>query len=299
MILEAFGKHVTINELSKLVMPVDVGTDAGDLVKALTHYGVVARKWNGLGGVPTPAVCLVKYSGFNRSSVQDVNFKGWHWLILLAEDRLSVVTHDPDWWGTRRNEGAFKVYSRVEWDAAFSPYGSHRVAVLWDQQGEVTMATKVRVTSGANFYDLSLPISIGEVPTVSLDVWSANFYNGLTPGGTVLYSTTFPGPALNLNWGAGSPNAAVPPDNFSAVFVMTHNFTAGTYKWTVNSDDGFRLYVDGMIVPGLDGWIEQSAASKTYTGHVVLTAGIHTLKVDYFEKGGLAALKVSAPSPFM
>ena len=158
--------------------------------------------------------------------------------------------------------------------------------------------SKVRVTSGTQSYDLDMPITLSDVPAATNDVWQANFYNGMTPGGTPLYTTTYPGPALNLNWADKSPAAAVPVDNFSAVFSMTHVFAAGTYQWTVNSDDGFQLLVDGVVVPGLDGWIEQSADSKTYTGHVTLTAGTHTITVRYFEKGGLASLKVSAPSPF-
>jgi hypothetical protein len=76
---------------------------------------------------PLPAICLVWYGGFLRSSVQDKAYKGWHWLVLLdVHDRL-VVTHDPDFWGNRRNEGNCKQYSMQEWQAAFIPYGSGQV----------------------------------------------------------------------------------------------------------------------------------------------------------------------------
>lgn len=148
--------------------------------------------------------------------------------------------------------------------------------------------------------DMEFPGTIvpAVAPPPAADVWQANYYRGLDPTGTVLFSTTYPGPALELNWQAGSPNPAVPVDGFSAIFVCTHVFNAGTWQWKVRSDDGFELSVDDVVVPGLSGWIQQSAASKEYAGQVTLTAGTHTIKVRYFENGGLAELHISAPTPF-
>ncbi len=46
----------------------------------------------------------------------DTGYKGWHWLIMLRQySDGSVVTHDPDWWGSRRDEGCKKTYIGVEW----------------------------------------------------------------------------------------------------------------------------------------------------------------------------------------
>lgn len=69
-----------------------------------------------------PAICLVWYGGFERSSVQDVNFTGWHWVVLLQQHDDHVVVHDPNFkWG-RRNEGHQKRYSAAEWQRTFIPY---------------------------------------------------------------------------------------------------------------------------------------------------------------------------------
>jgi hypothetical protein len=81
-----------------------------------------------------PAICLMWYGGLKRSSVQDTRFRGWHWLVLLEQTAEYVVTHDPDWFDKRRDEGAFKRYSIGEWNAAFIPYngGNRRTAVVLD-----------------------------------------------------------------------------------------------------------------------------------------------------------------------
>ncbi len=154
MVLDGFQQHVTINDISAQIMPgQDVGTDAGDLVKALRDRGVNAQAWAGLTYPPAPYMALVNYAGFDRANVQDVNFRGWHWLIVLSMSDLTVVCHDPDYSGARRNEGDRKRYSRAEFDAAFIKYGQTKIAVVWeDAKPTVTMTpTSGTVASDADF----------------------------------------------------------------------------------------------------------------------------------------------------
>lgn len=136
MVLAAFGQDVPINAISAEIMPGgDVGTDARDLVNELTKRGIKADTWVDVSGYPAwPAICLVKYAGFERANVQDKGFMGWHWMLVLSLSDSTVVCHDPDFAWTRRNEGAFKCYSRREFDAAFVPYGDGKVAVIWKGQ---------------------------------------------------------------------------------------------------------------------------------------------------------------------
>ena len=70
-----------------------------------------------------PAICLVSYNGFDRASVQDRKYNGWHWLILLQDDVLTkqVVVNDPDFWAPQREQGNKKHYSYAEWNKAFIP----------------------------------------------------------------------------------------------------------------------------------------------------------------------------------
>lgn len=67
-------------------------------------------------------ICLVQYSGFERDNVQDKGYLGGHWVVFIEDNDDFVTVHDPDWWGARRLEGAFKTYSKTEWDKAYGYY---------------------------------------------------------------------------------------------------------------------------------------------------------------------------------
>jgi hypothetical protein len=67
--------------------------------------------------------------------------------------------------------------------------------------------------------------------------------------------------------------------------------SAGTYRFTVTSDDGIRLWVDSILV--IDQWNDHAAA--TFTGDVALTAGTHLVKVEYYENTIFAMASVAWP----
>src|SRR5450432_1935880 len=48
--------------------------------------------------------------------------------------------------------------------------------------------------------------------------WTATYYNSTDLSGAVAYTEVLPN-GININWGTGSPNAAVHTDNFSARFT--------------------------------------------------------------------------------
>ncbi len=78
-------------------------------------------------------------------------------------------------------------------------------------------------------------------------------------------------------------------ETFALVFTIQIDVpTTGDYEFYTNSDDGSILYVDGNIVVDNDGLhAPVSVASLT-----TLTAGLHTLRVEFFEKGGGQVLDV-------
>lgn len=92
-------------------------------------------------------------------------------------------------------------------------------------------------------------------------------------------------PAINFDWGLGSPNSTVPSDNFAVYWVGNINFqNSGTYNFTAITDDGMKVWIDGK--PVLEKWFDQYIT--TYNFSQYLTAGSHQIEVAYYEKHNTA-----------
>jgi mono/diheme cytochrome c family protein len=63
---------------------------------------------------------------------------------------------------------------------------------------------------------------------------------------------------------------------------------AGKYTFHIASDDGSRLAIDGRVVVNNDG----IHPTKSESGSVELTKGVHQVQVDFFQGGGEAVLEV-------
>jgi len=67
----------------------------------------------------------------------------------------------------------------------------------------------------------------------------------------------------------------------------------GVYVFSVESDDGSRLLVDGRELVSNDG----IHAMQEREGEAALAAGLHRLRVEFFEKAGEEGLRVSYRGP--
>ena len=92
--------------------------------------------------------------------------------------------------------------------------------------------------------------------------------------------------AINFFWGSGSPGAGISSDDFSVRWSRSVSFESGTYTFSVRSDDGVRVWVDGQLI--IDEW-HGSAGTTTYTAERTLS-GSKTIKVEYYEAGGKAEI---------
>lgn len=117
--------------------------------------------------------------------------------------------------------------------------------------------------------------------------WAGTFFSNPTLTDPVVYTENY-ATGINVNWGTGSPNAAVPNDNWSARFLSVQSFNAATYEFVIIADDGVRVFVDSVLQ--LDQFFARPLTPDTF--QIALTAGSHTIHVEYLDVSGEAALQV-------
>ena len=115
--------------------------------------------------------------------------------------------------------------------------------------------------------------------------WRGDYWNNPNQSGPALLTRN--DLVIFFDWGEGAADNRLGVDHFSARWTRTLNFDAGIYRFNIEVDDGFRLYIDNALV--LDEWEE--GAARTYTVDVPLSTGFHTIQVDYFERTGVALMR--------
>jgi uncharacterized protein YraI/uncharacterized protein YndB with AHSA1/START domain len=118
--------------------------------------------------------------------------------------------------------------------------------------------------------------------------WRAEFFANQQLIGPAVYTANFG--EVNFNWGAGSPNPAVPVDGWSARFGTDVNLPAGTYRFAVTADDSFQLWVDYQQVLNT---YNAPRPGETLTVDLTLEAGSHHLQLDYREIEGNAYVRLT------
>ncbi|MHB1296267.1 MAG: PA14 domain-containing protein [Anaerolineae bacterium] len=128
----------------------------------------------------------------------------------------------------------------------------------------------------------------GDEPTATPAItdWRGEYYSNpdLAGNPTLIRNDVY----IDMNWGTGTPAPQIPADNFSARWSRSLSFDGGPYRFNALVDDGVRVYVDNQAV--IDQWHE--SAQATYTGYLWPSAGNHTVRVEYLEKGGNARIHV-------
>jgi hypothetical protein len=93
---------------------------------------------------------------------------------------------------------------------------------------------------------------------------------------------------LDFDWGEGAPASGMPSDEFSARWTRTVTLDEGIHRFFARADDGVRLWVDES--PVIDHWVDGGA--EDYTGDLFVTSGEHSIRVEFYENGGLAVIRV-------
>jgi hypothetical protein len=88
---------------------------------------------------------------------------------------------------------------------------------------------------------------------------------------------------INFDWGTNAPVAGLPRDNWSVRWTRAFYFPVNAYRFTVEVDDGARLWIDGELV--IDEWHD---GRGTYSHDLKLSEGGHQLRMELYERTGNA-----------
>jgi hypothetical protein len=96
---------------------------------------------------------------------------------------------------------------------------------------------------------------------------------------------------VNFNWGSGSPDPAMGADTFSVRWTgYVEPLYSQTYTFYTQSDDGVRLWVNGVQI--VNNWTDHGSTEDS--GTIALTAGVrYSIQMEYYENGGLAVAQLS------
>ncbi len=169
--------------------------------------------------------------------------------------------------------------------------------ILWTGTNfNVTTYTKVRARAYLGGVSSALLVSNQFSPSYPVVAAPATS----TPGLYLKYFWYNPGNGLAVDFDATIPPG--PPQQRAVVTAVTNVFpgrdrndnfsvivkgyltipTAGLWTFYTNSDDGSRLYIDGVWVVDNDGY----HGNQERSGQIALDAGLHTIESRYFEGTG-------------
>ena len=135
------------------------------------------------------------------------------------------------------------------------------------------------------------PAPDGALPAIPEQALSPPWGSGAGLRGTYWPNTTLSGhsvlvrtdPNVDFHFYGDSPGPRVPARDWSARWRGNIAAPAdGTYLFSVTSDDGARLFIDGQLV--IDNWAGRGRS--TIQGQMYLPAGRHRIRLDYFQRTG-------------
>jgi hypothetical protein len=99
---------------------------------------------------------------------------------------------------------------------------------------------------------------------------------------------------VNFDWGTGSPYSKVSSNLFAIRWTGSlAASTSGTYTIWATADDGVRVWIDGGLV--INAWRDQAPTEYNWSG--TLSAGKHSIKIEYYENTGGAVMRLGWTIP--
>ncbi len=125
-------------------------------------------------------------------------------------------------------------------------------------------------------------------PPVTGNGLRGRYFNNKTLTGTPALTRD---EVVNFNWGANAPATGIGKDNFSVRWTgEVKTSAAGAYRFRTTTDDGVRLWVNGVQV--INNWTLHSATTNA-TSSINLAANTrYTIKMEFYEQTGDAVAKL-------
>ena len=156
-----------------------------------------------------------------------------------------------------------------------------------------TTNTFVATDNSGNTSTHSFNVVVVDNEAPSVSQLTAEYYDGKSFN---TYKESLLVDEINYSWGSGAPESSlVGTNNFSIRFLGTVQAPqTGVYTFYTTSDDGVRLWVNGISV--VNNWTNHGTTVNT--GTISLTAGeVVPLKLEFFENGGAAVIKLEWSGP--
>ena len=130
-------------------------------------------------------------------------------------------------------------------------------------------------------------IVVGPAGSTVQGAWRGEYFDNRTLKGTP--SMVRDDAVVNFDWGREAPAGVVTADDFSVRWSGKQFFEAGTYRFRILVDDGARLWLDSTLL--LDTW--KDGAARELTADVTLARGTHDLKLEYYDRAGIARIRLA------
>jgi hypothetical protein len=219
---------------------------------------------------------------------------------IINNDRFSVR------W-TRTFDLAAGIYRFRIWvdDGARLWVNNQLIIDQWRVQAETAYSAEIRLSGGSvpiklEYYEegnaarirligerIDQPPPPTATPPATGRRWRGEYFNNRDVSGTP--ALVREDRAIDFNWGNSSPSPGIiAPDNFAARWTITLNFGGGRYRFTTETDDGVRLYIDDRLV--INQWREQPQTRLNV--ELDLSRGDHRLRMEYFDRMGAAVARL-------
>jgi LysM repeat protein len=128
------------------------------------------------------------------------------------------------------------------------------------------------------------PVKPTPTPPTPTGPWTGKYWDNRFFSGTAKYTRSLK--SVAFDWGTAGPGNGIGGQNYAIRFTRVRYFDPGLYRFYVKVDDGVRVWIDDVKI--IDQW--HDSAPTMYTADRQLSAGNHTMQIDYYQNTGAAQI---------